>query len=122
MTVALDHLVIWCSDQKLSADFYASLLDRPAPVTVDRFRVVALDNGTSLDFLTTAGSIAMQHYAFRVTGEAFDGAFARMKEGRLPYWGDPARTMAQQTYLHDGDRGFYFMDPDGHLLEIIAAA
>jgi catechol 2,3-dioxygenase-like lactoylglutathione lyase family enzyme len=35
------------------------------------------------------------------------------------HWADPARTEPGEINHHDGGRGVYFQDPDGHLLEII---
>jgi hypothetical protein len=37
----------------------------------------------------------------------------------LPYWADPAQTQACEINHHDGWRGFYLEDPDGHFLEVI---
>ncbi len=31
----------------------------------------------------------------------------------------PAGSAAGETYEHNGGRGFYFLDPDGHLLEVM---
>jgi hypothetical protein len=35
---------------------------------------------------------------------------------------DPAQTQAGEINNHDGGRGVYFEDPDGHLLEVITRA
>ena len=35
------------------------------------------------------------------------------------YWADPGRTQPGSINRHDGGRGVYFCDPDGHFLEII---
>ena len=43
----------------------------------------------------------------------------RVVERGLDHWADPGRRMAGQINHHDGGRGVYFEDPDGHLLEII---
>jgi hypothetical protein len=34
-------------------------------------------------------------------------------------WADPGRTKRGEINLHDGGRGDYFEDPNGHLLEVI---
>jgi catechol 2,3-dioxygenase-like lactoylglutathione lyase family enzyme len=81
--------------------------------------VVQLDNGISLDFMEKEGSVARQHYAFLVGEEEFDAAFGRIKGEGLSYWADPARSRPGEINRHDGGRGVYFEDPDGHLLEII---
>ena len=47
------------------------------------------------------------------------GIFGRVRERSLPYWADPAQKQAGEINHHDGGRGFYFEDPDGHFLEVI---
>jgi catechol 2,3-dioxygenase-like lactoylglutathione lyase family enzyme len=49
----------------------------------------------------------------------FDEIFGRIRERGLRYWADPAQTKEQQINHHDGGRGVYFEDPNGHLMEII---
>jgi catechol 2,3-dioxygenase-like lactoylglutathione lyase family enzyme len=61
----------------------------------------------------------MQHYAFLVPDEKFERVFARVKERGIQYWADPGRTRPTELYEHNGGRGLYFQDPDGHLLEVM---
>ncbi|MPY72619.1 MAG: VOC family protein [Alphaproteobacteria bacterium] len=119
MTVQLNHTIVWCSDQEKSAGFLAEILDRPAPTRFGPFHVVQVDNGVSLDFHQQAGKIAMQHYAFLIGEDDFDRIFERISERGIAYWADPGRERAGEIYRHNGGRGFYFLDPDGHLLEVL---
>lgn len=119
MTVQLNHTIVWCSDQEKSAGFLADILGRPAPTRFGPFHVVQVDNGVSLDFHQQSGKIAMQHYAFLIGEDDFDGIFERVKERGIAYWADPGRERAGEIYRHNGGRGFYFLDPDGHLLEVL---
>lgn len=119
MVAELNHIIVWCADTAASAGFLADILDRPAPTPFGHFRVVALDNGVSLDFLAKDGNVSPQHYAFLVGEEDFDAAFARIRERGLIWWADPARSRPGEINRHDGGRGLYFEDPNGHLLEII---
>jgi catechol 2,3-dioxygenase-like lactoylglutathione lyase family enzyme len=119
MTAQLNHTIVWCKDQERSATFLAGILGRPAPTRFGPFHVVALDNDVSLDFYQQAGDIAMQHYAFLIGEDDFDQVFARIRERGLDYWADPGREKAGEIYRHNGGRGFYFKDPDGHLLEVL---
>jgi catechol 2,3-dioxygenase-like lactoylglutathione lyase family enzyme len=73
----------------------------------------------SLDFHDTDEDVAAQHYAFLIDEDDFDAIFARIRERGLDYWADPGRTRRGQVNRNDGGRGLYFLDPDGHLLEII---
>ena len=119
MTVRLNHTIIWCRDQKRSAQFLSEILGRPAPVRFGPFLVVEVDNGVSLDFHDTDEDVAPQHYAFLIDEDDFDGVFARLRERGLDYWADPPRRRRGEINHNDGGRGVYFPDPDGHLLEII---
>ena len=49
----------------------------------------------------------------------FDDIFARIRERKLAYWADPGQRQQGEVNHHDGGRGLYFEDPNGHLLEII---
>ena len=119
MGVQLNHTIAWCSDKAKSAGFLSSVLGLPEPRRFMHFLVVDLTNDVSIDYFETTEHIALQHFAFLVTEEAFDDSFDRIKQMGLDYWADPARTKPGEINHHDGGRGVYFKDPDGHLLEII---
>jgi catechol 2,3-dioxygenase-like lactoylglutathione lyase family enzyme len=119
MSVQLNHTIAWCSDQKKSAAFLAHILGLPAPKRFAHFLVVDLENNVSIDYFETTGDIAIQHFAFLVTESEFDEIFGRIQDLNLEIWADPARTKSGEINRHDGGRGVYFEDPDGHLLEII---
>ena len=115
----LNHTIVWCSDKARSAEFLTGILGLPPARTFHHFLVVDLSNRVSLDFFQKEGPVARQHYAFLVSEAEFDAAFARIEDQALAYWADPARTRRGEINRHDGGRGVYFEDPDGHLLEII---
>ena len=117
MTIQFNHTIVWCRDQKTSAQFLADILGRPEPVRFMHFLVVELDNGVSLDFMDVDDKAGGQHYAFLMTEIEFDEVFARIQARGLVYWADPARTKPNEIYRLFGGRGVYFQDPDGNLLE-----
>ena len=119
MTVQLNHTIVWSRDQHRAAQFFVDVFGRPPPVRFGPFLVVEVDNGVSLDYHDTDGDIAPQHYAFLVSEADFDAIFGRVVERGLEYWAEPGRTRPGQINHHDGGRGVYFPDPDGHMLEII---
>ena len=119
MSVQLNHTIAWCSDQKKSAEFLTRILGLPAARRFFHFLVVELENDVSIDYFETTEHIAIQHFAFLVSEDEFDSAFGRIKEMDLEYWADPARTKPGEINRHDGGRGVYFRDPDGHMLELI---
>jgi catechol 2,3-dioxygenase-like lactoylglutathione lyase family enzyme len=119
MAAELNHIIVWCSDKARSSAFLTDLLGLPPARPFHHFLVVELANRVSLDFYQKEGPVSRQHYAFLVEEAEFDAAFARIGAQGLTYWADPARTMPGEINRHDGGRGVYFEDPDGHLLELI---
>ncbi len=122
MPVQLNHTIIWCHDRMRSSAFLAAILGRPAPRAFLHFMIVDLDNDVSLDFMEKDGEIALQHYAFLIEDGDFDAALARVKAEGLIWWADPARTQPHAINHYGGGRGFYFEDPNGHLLEFLTKA
>ena len=119
MHVELNHTIVWCRDKRRSAAFLVELLELEEAVEFGPMLVVRLANGVSLDFYQQEGAIALQHYAFLLPDADFDRAFARIRARGQPYWADPGKQQPGRTYRHNGGRGVYFDDPDGHLLELM---
>lgn len=122
MTVAFNHTIVWASDADASAAFLAGTLGLPAPRRWGPFVVVTTTNGVNLDYRARKGKIAPQHYAFLLGEAEFDAALARIRDRGQTFWADPGQTRPGEVNGHDGGRGLYFEDPDGHLLEIITRA
>ena len=120
MAVQLNHTIVNALDPAASARFLSELLGLPEPHRFGPFMVVDLANGVSLDFIrATADELIIEHYAFLVDEAEFDEIFGRIRERSLPYWGDPAKRQPNEINHHDGGRGVYWDDPNGHMLEII---
>lgn len=119
VTAKLNHTIVWCRDKKKSSTFLTQMLGLPPASRFGPFLVVELGNAVSLDFHDTDGEIASQHYAFLISEDEFDQVFARIRERGIQYWADPGQRRAGAINHNDGGRGFYFEDPDGHLLEVI---
>ena len=119
MAIDFNHTIVWARDSQASAAFLAEVLGLPAPRRWGPFAVVRVDNGVNIDFMNADGEIARQHYAFLVSDSDFDEIFGRIRERALHYWADPARSQQGEINHHDGGRGVYFEDPNGHLLEVI---
>ncbi len=119
MTIEFNHTIIWARDSKASARFLAEILGLPAPVAFGPFEIVKTMNGVNLDFMDRNEEIHSRHFAFLVSEGEFDAIFGRIRERGLAYWADPACSKMGEINHHDGGRGVYFNDPNGHLLEII---
>lgn len=119
MSAQLNHTIVWCHDKQKSASFLVELLGLGRPAPFGPMLVVQLSNAVSLDFYEQQGKISLQHYAFLVDESEFDAIMARIRDRSLPYWSDPGRQRPDETYEHNGGRGLYLLDPDGHLLEVM---
>ena len=116
--IQLNHTIVWCSDQAKSANFLTEILGLPEPRRFYHFLVVDMANAVSLDYYQTTDPIVVQHYAFLVTEDDFDAIHGRIQARKLSTWADPARTQPGIN-RNDGGRGVYFLDPDGHVLELL---
>ncbi len=120
MPVQLNHTIVHAKDKVVSANFLADMPGLPKPRPFGPFMVVETANGVSLDFIAAEDhEIIVEHYAFLVSESEFDDIFGRIKGRGLAYYADPARRQRDQINRHDGGRGVYWEDPNGHVLEII---
>lgn len=120
MAVQLNHTIVHARDAKASAIFFTEILGLATPpVRFGPFWAVPLDNSVTLDFIDTDAALTIEHYAFLVSESEFDAIFSRVRERGLPYWADPMHEQPSMINHHDGGRGVYWNDPNGHYLEII---
>ena len=121
MAVELNHTIVAARDGEAAARWFADVFGLPAPTTFAHFWQVRTANGVDLDFDTYGpdGEFTTTHYAFLVSEEDFDAIFGRVKQRGADFWADPFRNEPGAINRHDGGRGVYFANPDGHLLEII---
>jgi catechol 2,3-dioxygenase-like lactoylglutathione lyase family enzyme len=119
MAIELDHTIVPARDPNASAQFLAGILGLEVCPPVAHFTPVALANGVTLDY-DHADEVHRNHYAFSVSASEFEAAFGRIKDTGVAYYADPGCQQAGQLYTgKNGNRGVYFRDPDGHLLEIL---
>ena len=119
MAIELNHTIVPARDPKASAQFLAGILGLQVGPPVAHFTPVTLANGVTLDY-DHDDHVAEHHYAFAVSAAEFEAAFGRVKDAGIPYYADPGCRQAGQVYASKhGNRGVYFRDPDGHLMEIL---
>jgi catechol 2,3-dioxygenase-like lactoylglutathione lyase family enzyme len=119
MAIQLNHTIVHARDAKASAQFLTEMLGLAEPGQFGPFWTVQLDNGVTLDYIQTDESFIIEHYAFLVSEREFDAIFGRIQQRRLEYWADPMHSRPTEINHHDGGRGVYWNDPNGHYLEII---
>lgn len=115
----LNHTIVHSHDRSAGAAYLAEILDLKAPVAFGPFLAVEVANGVTLDYAQFGGAVASQHYAFLVTDDEFDAAFARIVARGQTYWAGPGHQGENEINTHDGGRGVYFDDPSGHVMEIL---
>ena len=122
MAIELNHTIVPARDPDASAQFLADILGLAVDPPVSHFTPVTLANHVTLDY-DQHDDVEAHHYAFLVSEEEFDAAFARIKDRGVIFFADPACRQAGQVYSgKNGSRGTYFRDPDGHLMEILTPA
>ncbi|WP_019549725.1 VOC family protein [Streptomyces sulphureus] len=119
MAVELNHTIVHSRDNRESAEFFAELLELEVGPEWGPFVPVVLSNGITLDFASTEQHIAPQHYAFLVSEDEFAAAYAKISQRGLAHWADPHRKHPGTVNHNDGGSGVYFLDPNGHQLELL---
>jgi catechol 2,3-dioxygenase-like lactoylglutathione lyase family enzyme len=118
MTIELNHTIVPAHDPKASAQFLADILGLEIDPPVAHFTPITLANQVTLDY-DQHDHFDSHHYAFLVSEEEFDAAFARIQNAGITFFADPGCRQAGQIYRSHGRRGTYFRDPNGHLMEIL---
>jgi hypothetical protein len=119
MTASLDHMIVFARDRDASAAYLADMLGAPPPTQAGHFTQVQIDHGLTVDFMTTSGNVAVQHYAFLVSDAQFDASFEKIRARKQTYWADPYRRRPNEIEASDRvGKLVYFEDPSGHFLEI----
>ncbi|MFD5460780.1 VOC family protein [Streptomyces olivaceus] len=118
--VQLNHTAVYATDRHLSAQFLATVLGLEVGSPFGPFLPVDLGNGVTLDFYEKRDEpIQSQHYAFLVPDDRFDTMIARLDAVAVTYYADPGHTEPGRINRLFGGRGAYFLDPDGHNMEIM---
>ena len=127
MTIRLDHTIVPAKDKIASAEFFAQIFG--LKMTPGYFAQVQINDSLTFDFADERGpdgepdynptSIQGHHYAFHVSDAEFDAIFNRVKARELPYGSGPFSHTDGKLNNRRGGRGFYFEDPNGHLLEVM---
>ncbi len=115
---ALNHIIIPAHDKHASARFLGDILGVTPDPQWGPFVPLRTTNGVTLDFVDSQ-DVRTQHYAFLVDDKEFDAGLAKLKKGGIRIYGGPHKEHPGEINRHDGGRGVYFEDPNGHLLEMI---
>jgi len=128
MAIRLDHTIVPAKDKDASAKFFAEIFD----LTVQsdgHFAQVQINDSLTFAFADEPEAWGgpgfdprkgrSHHYAFHVSDAEFDAIFKRVKDRGIPYGSGPFSHTDSKINKRRGGRGFYFEDPNGHLLEVM---
>jgi catechol 2,3-dioxygenase-like lactoylglutathione lyase family enzyme len=118
MPIHLDHTIVPARDKEASARWFAEIMGLEYKGPWGHFAPVKIDEYLSLDF-DEAEDFQTSHFAFIVTDPEFDDIFERVQDKQIVYGSSPRNYTDMQINHHHQGRGFYFQDPNGHLLEVI---
>ena len=119
---AIDHLILNVNEVSSSVDFYVNVLGFELEGEDGPFTVIRVNEDFTIQ-LAPWGTGGNEHLAFALSREAFDDAFARMKEKEIPF-GDSYHSVGNNSGpgVESGARGpastLYMNDPNNHLIEI----
>ncbi len=129
MAIILDHTIVPAKDKVASAEFFAEIFGLKVKPGQGHFTQVQVNESLTFDFADEpeawggpgfdprAGK--SHHYAFHISEAEFEAIFGRVKAKGLAYGSGPYNHTDGQIYTRRGGRGFYFEDPNGHLLEVM---
>jgi catechol 2,3-dioxygenase-like lactoylglutathione lyase family enzyme len=118
MAIVLDHTIVPAKDKVASAEFLADIFGLTVKPGEGYFAQVQINDSLTFDFADQPEPRS-HHYAFHISEAEFEEIFGRVKAKGLPYGSAPYNHTDGQIYTRRGGRGFYFEDPNGHLLEVM---
>jgi len=117
MTITLNHTIVPARDKVAAAKFFARIFGLKrgrtghfAPVRVNKALMLLFDDDDRFE---------SHHYAFHVSEREFDAIFGRVKDEGIVYGSAPWSLDDGKLNQWGGGRGFYFKDPNGHVLELM---
>lgn len=120
MAVILDHTIVPARNKIASAQFFARIFGLAYDGLHSHFAPVKVNESLTLDF-DDREQFESHHYAFRISETEFDAIFDRVKAEGIAYGSGPRSRRDMQINHRRGGRGFYFEDPNGHVLEVMTA-
>jgi catechol 2,3-dioxygenase-like lactoylglutathione lyase family enzyme len=120
MPIFLDHTIVPARDKLASAKFFAEIFGLTVKPGDGYFAQVQVNDSLTFDFADEEEPQS-HHYAFHISDAEFEAIYERVKAKGLTYGSGPYNHTDGKIYTRRGGRGFYFEDPNGHLLEVMTA-
>jgi catechol 2,3-dioxygenase-like lactoylglutathione lyase family enzyme len=119
MAITLNHTIVPARDKVAAAGFFARVFGLK-PGRADHFAPARVNKSLTLLF-DTDSKFESHHLAFHVGDREFDAILNRVKEAGIAFGSAPWSLEDGKLNDWNGGRGFYFQDPDGHVLELMTA-
>ena len=118
MAITLDHTIVPAHDKEASAKWFADIFGLTYQGPAGHFAPVQVNETLTLDF-DNRDEFESHHYAFHVSDEEFDAIFGQIKAEGVTYGSGPRDLDDMDINHRRGGRGVYFVDLDGHILELL---
>ena len=119
MAITLNHTIVRARDKDAAARFFAEIFGLSFESSGGHFAPVRVNDTLTLDFADAKEAVASQHYAFHVSDTEFDAILQRVNDAGLTFGSGPRSLEDGKLNDWGGGRGFYFKDPNGHVLELM---
>ena len=119
MPIVLDHTIVPARDKEASARFFARIFGLEYQGPWGPFAPVKVNETLSMDFDDRWPDFEHHHYAFIASDDELDAVLQRVKQEGIPFGSSPVSLEDGEINHLYGGRGFYFRDPNGHVLEVI---
>jgi catechol 2,3-dioxygenase-like lactoylglutathione lyase family enzyme len=118
--IELDHAIVSARDRVASARLLGELLGVPwEPTALGVFAPVYVNDGFTLDFISTDEAFPVAHFCFRVSDAEFDAILGRIEAAGIGWRASPQGPNDRRIGSLHGGRNVYWDEPDGHRWEIL---
>jgi catechol 2,3-dioxygenase-like lactoylglutathione lyase family enzyme len=118
MSITLDHVAMPAYDHEASARFFAQIMGVTYAGPDRHFAPVRVNETFTIAFMQVE-QVAGYHLGFYIGEDDFDGILSRLQAAGVPYGNDPREATNIRTDHPFGGRGLFFIDPNGHLFEVM---
>jgi catechol 2,3-dioxygenase-like lactoylglutathione lyase family enzyme len=121
--IELDHTIVPARDAAAGARQLAELLDVPwGPAAAGPFTAVYVNDGLTLDFISTGEAFPTYHFCFRLDDAGFDQVLARLQAADVPYRSSVRGPPDGRIGTYGGGRNVYWNVPEGHQWEMLTVS
>ncbi len=121
--IGLDHSILDVKDLTESVAFYSNVVGLESRGRSSGFEVMLITPDLALD-LSEEPNPTSRHLAFCMDRTTFEATFTRIRNSGTRYGDGPSRATnmrgpGRSSGVHGATDSVYFIDPNGHILEIL---